>query len=242
MFCGGTVTDSRDSTVRTVRSVGGAGTDLPPACHDIRMTDRGDQKRAVKAGYDAIAERYDTQRSQDPSDDEALRAFAADLAADGRLLDVGCGAGRGPLERFADRDCVGLDFSASQLALAGERVNSPLVQGDMTDLPFADDSFDAATAFYSVIHLPIDQHREFYREIRRVLRPGGQFLFSIGDDWAGENDDWLESGARMAWSFPSLDDTVSTLEDVGFGRVERYAVWSEMDQQDWPFIRCRVEK
>lgn len=209
----------------------------------VDVTD--DQKRAVRDGYDEMAAVYDDHRSLDADDLaplEDLREFldAEGRAGDGRLLDLGCGAGRGVLEGFADRETVGLDFSRAQLDLARERVESGLVLGDMTGLPFTDDAFDAVTAFYSVIHLPTDQHRTVYEEVVRVLRPGGTFVLSIGDDWAGSNDDWLDSGARMEWSFPSLAETERTLEAAGLPIVERYDVRSEMDADDWPFLRCRL--
>lgn len=200
---------------------------------------RDDQKRTVRDGYDEIADVYDDKRSLDAADNDALRALAADLPAGARLLDLGCGAGRGPLDTFDEFEAVGLDFSGAQLTLARDRVDASLVLGDMATLPFVDDAFDAVTAFYSIIHLPVDQHRTVYDEVARVLRPGGEFLLSIGDDWSGSNDDWLESGARMEWSFPALEETATALEAAGLSVVERYAVHSEMDETDWPFIRCR---
>lgn len=202
---------------------------------------RDEQKRTVREGYDEMAGVYDAGRSRDAERSEVLADLDATLSSDARLLDLGCGAGRGPLAAFGDRRTVGLDFSGEQLRLARDRVDAGLVLGDMTDLPFAAGAFDAVTAFYSVIHLPVDQHRTVYEEVARVLRPGGAFALSIGDDWAGANDDWLDSGARMEWSFPPLDETESALAAAGLPVVERYAVRSEMDDDDWPFLRCRYE-
>lgn len=200
-----------------------------------------EQKRTVRDGYDRLAADYDDQRSLDAVDNDALQAFAADIPPDARLLDLGCGGGRGALETFENHGTVGLDFSTAQLSLARERVDAGLVLGDMATLPFEDRAFDAVTALYSVIHLPVEQHRTVYDEVARVLRPGGQFLLSIGDDWAGTNDDWLDSGTRMAWSFPSLEETEATLEAVGLTPHERQNLPSEMDQTDWPSLRCRLE-
>ncbi|MFC6736922.1 class I SAM-dependent methyltransferase, partial [Halolamina salina] len=157
-----------------------------------------------------------------------------------RVLDLGCGAGKGPLGFLPAERAVGLDISTAQLGLARERVDAGLVAGDMTALPFAADSFDAATAFYSVIHLPVEDHGDCYAEVARVLEPGGEFLFSIGDDWAGENDDWLDAGERMAWSFPPMAETERLLAEAGFTITDRYGVHSEMDGVDWPFLRCRL--
>ena len=189
-----------------------------------------------------MADEYDAGRTGDPADNDGLVALRESLPADPRLLDLGCGAGEGPLQFLPAERAVGLDFSGEQLRLARERVDADLVSGEMTTLPFAADSFDAVTAFYSVIHLPIEDHADCYAEVERVLRPDGEFLFSIGDDWAGENDDWLDSGEGMAWSFPALEETERLLEAAGLTVVERYGVRSEMDDVDWPFLRCRVEE
>jgi len=197
-----------------------------------------EQRRTVREGYDAIADTYDDERSSDV-DHEALERLGESLPEAPRLLDLGCGAGRGPLELFAGTDAVGLDFSEEQLRLARERTDAGLVAGDMTTLPFADDCFEAVTAFYSVIHLPLEDHRDCYEEVSRVLESGGQFLFCIGDDWAGENPDWLDSGEKMAWSFPPLSETEELLDGAGLVVEERLGVRSEMDDADWPFLLCR---
>lgn len=199
-----------------------------------------EQRRTVRTGYDAIAETYDDERTASPTANSGLTALRESLPERPNLLDLGCGAGKGPLQFFPAENAVGLDFSGEQLRLAEERTDAALVAGDMTSLPFATDSFDAVTAFYSVIHLPVKDHADCYREVARVLKPGGEFLFSIGDDWAGENDDWLNSGAEMAWSFPPMAETERLLSSAGLTLVERFEVESEMDEADWPFLRCRV--
>ncbi|QKY19096.1 class I SAM-dependent methyltransferase [Halolamina sp. CBA1230] len=201
-----------------------------------------EQRSTVRTGYDGMADEYDADRTGDPADNEGLVDLRESLPADPRLLDLGCGAGEGPLQFLPAERAVGLDFSGEQLRLARERVDADLVSGEMTALPFAADSFDAVTAFYSVIHLPIADHADCYAEVERVLRRDGEFLFSIGDDWAGENDDWLDSGEGMAWSFPAIEETERLLEAAGLTVVERYGVRSELDDGEWPFLRCRVEE
>ena len=197
-----------------------------------------EQRQVVRAGYDSIAAAYDDERAAN-ADDEVLSQFASDLSAAPRLLDLGCGAGKGPLSTLPTENAVGLDFSEAQLQLARERTDAELVAGEMTALPFADERFEAVTAFYSVIHLPVPDHADCYGEVARVLEPGGRFLFSIGDDWAGENEAWLDAGERMAWSFPSLSETEQLLEEAGLVVEERFGVRSELDDGDWPFFLCR---
>ena len=68
-----------------------------------------------------------------------------------RLLDAGCGAGMF-LRLAADRgaDVNGLDASEGLLAHARARVpGAALLQGDVEDLPYEDESFDVVTGFNS---------------------------------------------------------------------------------------------
>jgi SAM-dependent methyltransferase len=82
----------------------------------------------------------------------AARAFA--LAADGRLLDIGCGAGRNavPLAEAGWR-VLGTDLSRPMLAAARDRVSDPgaggrlqLALAPMDDLPVASGSIDFVVA------------------------------------------------------------------------------------------------
>lgn len=198
-----------------------------------------EQKRSVRRGYDRLGETYDAAGGE--AVPRPLVDLRDDLPAVGRLLDAGCGPGRPVLEPLSDLDRVGVDFSATQLELARERVTCPLVQGDMTRLPFQSGTFDAVTALHSVIHVPIDEHLDCYREFARVLRPGGWLVVTVAEEaWTGENDDWLDSGVRMEWSYPDLEESRSELREAGFEVVEEYAVHAEMDDYAWPFLRCRI--
>jgi SAM-dependent methyltransferase len=89
-----------------------------------------------------------------------------------RLLDAGCGAGLA-LELAEARGAVttGLDASAGLLAVARDRLaGTDLREGDLEELPYADDAFDAVTAFNSVQYT--SDPTAALREIKRVAVPG----------------------------------------------------------------------
>jgi SAM-dependent methyltransferase len=91
-----------------------------------------------------------------------------------RLLDAGCGAGLA-LTLAAERGAIvsGLDASAGLLEVARERLpEADLREGELEALPYADDSFDAVTAFNSVQYA--SDPTAALREIRRVARPGAR--------------------------------------------------------------------
>jgi ubiquinone/menaquinone biosynthesis C-methylase UbiE len=111
-----------------------------------------------------------------------------------KVLDVGCGPGECvacELDDFGATSVTAIDFdprmverASRRLADYGERV--AVVTGDVTDLPYQDEEFDAVFNF-AVLHHVLDW-RAGLREIARVLTTGGR-LFSQDHDVA--NHDWL---------------------------------------------------
>jgi SAM-dependent methyltransferase len=96
-------------------------------------------------------------------------------------LDLGCGHRILPEWRGESEDrlvaqspfVVGLDSDAQ--ALQRHRSIRNLCLGDITRLPFRDESFDLVTANMVVEHLPEPGHQ--FAEVARVLAPGGTFVF-----------------------------------------------------------------
>jgi demethylmenaquinone methyltransferase / 2-methoxy-6-polyprenyl-1,4-benzoquinol methylase len=100
-----------------------------------------------------------------------------------RILDLGCGTGeltRQLAHRFPDATVVGLDFTAAMLREAARRTrpadgSGPRYgRGTVMRLPFDAASFDLVTSAFLVRNL-VDLSAAF-REMRRVLRPGGGLL------------------------------------------------------------------
>jgi SAM-dependent methyltransferase len=90
------------------------------------------------------------------------------------LLDAGCGAGLAlALAEKRGATVTGLDASAGLLAVATERLpEADLQEGDLEQLPYADDTFDAVTAFNSVQYT--GDPSAALREIKRVAKPGAR--------------------------------------------------------------------
>jgi len=206
------------------------------------MTDRDE----VRRGYDGLAETYAAERSPGDRELSMLEDLLDRLDADARLLDAGCGQGEPILARAADRaDATGLDFSGEQLRLAADSApGASLLQGDMTALPFGPNSFDAVTAFHSLIHVPLSEHGPVIEEFARVLRPGGYLLASEGpQEWVGSNPDWLDAGAEMQWSIAGREATLSDLRSAGFEVLAERTDADELAEEDdgaWVFFLARL--
>jgi ubiquinone/menaquinone biosynthesis C-methylase UbiE len=105
------------------------------------------------------------------------------LSSDARVLDVGCGGGANIaklLELVPQGFVDGIDHSPESVAMS-KKINKAelgkrcaITLGDVGNLPYADNTFDAVTAFETVYFWP-DLENAFV-EIRRVLKPGGTFL------------------------------------------------------------------
>jgi SAM-dependent methyltransferase len=176
----------------------------------------------VESGYDALGERYVEWSARVDGDprDRYLDDLSGRLPDGARVLDLGCGAGLPSTRKLAERfDVVGVDLSARQLELARKNVpGATFVLGDMTRISFPRASFAAITAFYSISHLPREEHATLLGRVVDWLEPGGLFLATLGagdgPDWTG---DWL--GVPMFFSSWDADTNRTLLRGVGFELV-----------------------
>jgi SAM-dependent methyltransferase len=105
-------------------------------------------------------------------------------------------------------------------------------RGSASDLPYPDASFDAVLFFESPCHFP--DRNLFFREVRRVLRPGGRLA---GEDWVAAQGLPAQDHARYiqpiceTWAIPALG-TVSgyatAMTDAGLSVREAVDLRQEM--------------
>lgn len=114
-----------------------------------------------------------------PEPDVVEWASRARLQGKATALDLGCGVGRHALVLaafgFETHAIDGSDAGLSHLADAAQSRNLSIATrpGLMTDLPYADASFDYVLAFNVIYHGDRPVVTQTISEIRRVLRPGG---------------------------------------------------------------------
>ncbi len=133
--------------------------------------------------FDRAAEIYDRTRAiSREAMDRTTELLASELGGRGRVLEIGVGTGllALPLHR-AGVPLVGLDLTEAMVAKLVEKAGGrafPLVLGDATSMPFADDVFGGAYLRW-VLHL-IPDWRRVLAETVRVVRPGGVFVAELG--------------------------------------------------------------
>lgn len=145
------------------------------------------------------------------------------------ILDVGCGGGRTVAKlAVAARDGVvqGIDYSEECVA-AARRLNRTLVadrrvdiqQAPVSRLPFADDTFDLATAIETHFWWP--DLGAGLREVRRVLKPGGRLLVVAEFYNGGKHARFVDRLSRWTtMAMLTVEQHRTMLTDAGFAEVE----------------------
>ena len=152
-----------------------------------------------------------------------------ELAPDTKVLDSGCGGGANMkrlLKKCPQGIVKGIDYSpvsvektkkVNETAIAEGRC--AVLQGSVADMIFADDWFDAVTAFETVYFWP--ELAQNFREVYRVLKPGG--VFFICNEANGEttkDDKWT----KIINGMTIYTDTAlkEYLEQAGFCQIQSH--------------------
>jgi SAM-dependent methyltransferase len=176
-----------------------------------------------------------------------------------RVLEVGAGAAQ--CSRWlaaAGALPVALDLSMGQLLHARRQAGGttvPLLQADATRLPIADASLDLACSAFGAVPFVADS-AALHREVRRVLRPGGRWVFSVNHPmrWCFRDDPgpdglvversyfdrsaYLELGAGghpvYVESHRTMGDRVRELVAAGFEVLDVVEPeWPEEQTREW---------
>ncbi len=141
------------------------------------------QYKAGKTGYQDVSS-YDDVRYKGAANEYKQTVMAAvyrELLGSlrgKRVLDVGCGTGRGVIDFAAEASfAAGADASLDMLTFASRKLpdrsgcsfSASLAQ----QLPFKSESFDAVTSLNFLHLFTPDTQRQMISEMKRVLRPGG---------------------------------------------------------------------
>ncbi len=145
------------------------------------------------------------------------------------VLDIGCGLG-GPCRMLAEEyDCntTGIDLSNEYIRTANNLSKlvklddkTTFIQGDATQLPFEDQSFDVVWTQHVQMNIP--NKKKFYSEIHRVLKPSGYFIYyDILTKGKGEISYPMPWASNSNLSFLSKAEEMDLyLTDLGFTKKQ----------------------
>ena len=113
----------------------------------------------------------------------AMQVFPP-LPADSLVLDLGSGRGLWISKLIAAGNrAIGVEYigdivrrANQDIKLHGFADRARFIQGDVRDIPLADQSFDAVTDIGVLQHLDPSDWNQYVSEIRRVIKPGGYVL------------------------------------------------------------------
>lgn len=202
-------------TVAAVQPVAFAGMTQQRAA-EFRSVGDAEAQRANRGDWDREADEYQREHGEFLGDarfiwspegvDEADVRLLGDVE-DRRVLEIGCGAGQcARWLRTEGADVVGIDLSYRQLQHSRRldeevAVVVPVACATATALPFADESFDLACSAFGALPFLVDIATAF-RDVARVLRPGGRFVFSVAHPARQMfPDDPTEHGLRVTRSY-----------------------------------------
>lgn len=170
----------------------------------------------VEQVYDKIAPEFDITRVRIWG---SVRKFLDSLPKNSYLLDNGCGNGKNMLYR-KDLRFFGIDVSKEQVRICQEKgLNAK--QCSMSELDFANDSFDNMICIASYHHLDNDIERKLALiEMYRCLKPGGKILLTV---WAKEQFE------GSTFVFNSENEQVSWKSKDGNIYYRYYHIYSKGD-------------
>jgi len=158
---------------------------------------------SLRGGFSTNQTHYSSQ-AMEPSVAEFLRRRLEQIPNPTarrsiRILDLGCGNGRNiiPWAR-AGFDAIGVDFSGKALAIARSWAPHEMkfVEASVLDLPLDAQSIDIAIDTGCFHHLRKSQWPRYFRELKRVLRPNGEFFLQCFSLASGDIPKFTPRGKR----------------------------------------------
>lgn len=172
---------------------------------------------ATLESYNQFAHQYASKYSSVKSIKKNLDYFVKN-AVGKTVLDLGCGHGRDSFY-LSDQglEVTGVDGSSELLKIAKSQISDcKFLLKDMRELDFAPHSFDNIWANASLLHLTKSEFVEVLKNLKKILKPGGLFYFSL-QQGTGENyiDVSVVQGQRLFTRY-SQNEVLEILTKLGF--------------------------
>jgi SAM-dependent methyltransferase len=187
----------------------------------------GQELNRIERMYNTLAKEYAEaffgEHEKKPKDREMLHRFSQEIGGRRPVWDFGCGPGQTTQYlKNLGIETSGLDLSEKILEQA--RTIHPEIhfrKGNILELEFKNGSIAGVVAFYAIIHFTEEQVGMAFREVFRVLQPGGLFLltYHIGEETI-HLDEFLGKKIDIDFIFFTTDFIFRCLKDSGFENIE----------------------
>ena len=131
--------------------------------------------------FDALGTDYEHAFRTATAHRAALTDLLDALPPEAKVLDLGAGTGRPTAELLVagGHDVTGYDVAPKMVEIARNQVPAARFEaGDMRELSFEDTTWDAVTAFFSMLQLPRAEQETMIGRIAGWLKPGGLLVFA----------------------------------------------------------------
>lgn len=173
-------------------------------------------RNMIKLSYDKIAKAYLANRTKLKSA-KYVQQLLKYLPKKSLILDLGCGAGV-PIDDIllkAGHGVIGLDISSEQIKSAKKFCRGgEYLTRDILDLQEREYQVQAVISFYTLFHIPKNEHLKMLKIIASFLPPKGMLLITMGDrEFEGEH---VMHGSPMWSSQYGTAKNASLVEAAGF--------------------------
>ena len=146
-----------------------------------------------------------------------------------KVLDIGCGGGANIanwLAKCTNGHVTGIDYSTVSVeeskklnAIAIKQGKCDIVYGDVSSMPFDNETFDCVSAFETVYFWP--DLEKCFAEVNRVMKIGGTFLICNESDGTNPKDEkWAKKIGGM--KLYNEEQFHTALEKAGFCNIKSY--------------------
>ncbi len=208
------------------------------------MLESKEIKKIVESGYDRVVHEYTKLEGENKWPRmKWLNKLLIQIEPGSSVLDLGCGSGNPADVEIAKKHKVtGVDISERQIDLARENVpDGNFIHSDAGSVDFPQNSFDAVVSFYTIEHIPREEHRTILQRVNQWLRPNGFFLISLeAAEFDGGMGEWL--GVPMFFSCYAPEKMKQMVVEIGFEILET-AIEPQMENEDEvPFLWIFCQK
>ena len=198
--------------------------------------------------FDARVDGYEEHQMNTIEDADVFYPFTASCLPKekkARVLDLGCGTGLELTEYFKvnpDARVTGIDLAPEMLSVLRSKFpekDLELIVGSYFEVPFEQDSYDAALSVESLHHFTKEEKIPLYTKIREALKEGGYFILTDYFAKSNEEEEYFRSELLRIRREENLKDDVfyhydtpltaeheiEALKAAGFSSVEVPGSW-----------------